>query len=593
MARVGPQEGTSRAPMAGGPNRFVTQEVARVTPPWRVLLRLGRLLPLVPWLLPLALAINIISSSAPAFFRWYAGLLADGAAPRDLPGWGVLTFSAYGLLGVALGAILARILGWASFELGAIGSSQSLFRRMVRALVHTRTTYFDEHPSGQLINRLVKDFEQVRTVGIISAVDLAMALLEVASVLVVVALSHGGLVLLFLPLLLWFFHVQRHRGAMVDLARSRAAMATGRLLDQKTDLLHGRETYLLYGRFGAQARRLAQALRDYVQASALTIHIESWSSFWIRMGVEGCAAAVLLALMTGLSTGQVAPALAVVVISALFGLTGSLQWLDATTNQLARQTAHARRVFELVDLPPEEVEEKAAGWSPCPLPDLPPGELAFVDYAMAYRKDSPPILDGLDLRIPKGAKVALVGRTGCGKTSVVQALLRLVHVTRGDLRLGSRSLLEMPLAEARAHFGVVPQQPYLFRGTVQGNLDRLGRFSPEACSEALRQVGLDCDPRDPVEEGGANFSQGQRPLLCLARVLLLARPIILLDEPTSGLDPETDVRIAQLMGAAFAQRTVLTIAHRPETLALQDRILVMEGGRIRKHDSFFLGPVIS
>jgi ABC-type multidrug transport system fused ATPase/permease subunit len=199
---------------------------------------------------------------------------------------------------------------------------------------------------------------------------------------------------------------------------------------------------------------------------------------------------------------------------------------------------------------------------------------------MSYRADSPVILDQLDLRLPLGTKTALVGRTGSGKTSVVQALFRMVHVRGGDLRIGPHSALERELGSVRRLFGVVPQQPYLFAGTLRENLDRTGRLGDARLREALGAVGLPLPLDLPVDEGGQNLSVGERQLLCLARIIAADRPFVIMDEATSGLDPETDARIHRVLRTRLTGKTVLTIAHRRESLFSYDRIVEMARGRV-------------
>jgi ABC-type multidrug transport system fused ATPase/permease subunit len=282
-------------------------------------------------------------------------------------------------------------------------------------------------------------------------------------------------------------------------------------------------------------------------------------------------------------------ALAGVVISSLFGITGSIGWLDFATSLISRSAPHVRRVFEFVDLPREEQEERVSGPLVTPETFAAPharqeleGDLIFENYTMSYRKDTPVILHSLNLRLARGCKTAMIGRTGSGKTSIIQALLRMVYVHRGDIRIGERSIYSMDLYELRRLFGVVPQLPYLFAGNVRSNLDRLGDLPDHTLSHALESVGLNLALKHPVTEGGSNLSLGERQLVCLARVIAAERSIILMDEPTSGLDPETDARIHHVLKTAFQGRTVITIAHRPESLGNYDRVVELQGGKLLK-----------
>jgi ATP-binding cassette subfamily C (CFTR/MRP) protein 1 len=556
-------------------NSFVKEEsLSKGSGVFALNLRLFSSLPLFLKLLPLSFAAILVSSAAPSLFRWYSGQLARGEDLRfTLRGLALLT----GL------AIFFRILAWVAFEISGMWSSQGIHTRMVRAMTLTRTTFFDENPSGRLINRLVRDFDEVRSTAIIFVGDFLNACVEILSISVVAALASPWAFLMILPLLVSFFYIQSQRSAMLDHSRALSAIATSQVLGRKTDLIEGREIFLLYGKAPALLRRMAGSFRVYVQASALHSQIETWGSFWIRLSAEVFSFCVLILLALAIQNHRVDAAIGGVIISSLFGITGSIGWLDFATSLISRSTPHLRRVFEFVDLPLEESEEGrtaplvARGSAP---PSSFSGDLVFENYSMSYRRDTPVILSGLDLRITRGSKTALIGRTGSGKTSLIQALLRMVYVHQGDIRIGDRSIFDIDVRELRRLFGVVPQFPYLFAGTIQSNLDRQGLISVERMEEALASAGLPYSLTHEVSEGGQNLSTGERQLICLARVIAADRPIILMDEPTSGLDPHTDARVSQMFRTEFKNRTVLTIAHRRESLGNYDRIIEMKAGRL-------------
>jgi ABC-type multidrug transport system fused ATPase/permease subunit len=282
-----------------------------------------------------------------------------------------------------------------------------------------------------------------------------------------------------------------------------------------------------------------------------------------------------------ISQGRIGATMAGVIISSLFGITGSVAWLDFATSLVSKSSPHVRRVFEFVDLPSEETEEGRNTGRPT-LPNPQNGDIQFANYTMSYRRDTPVILWNLNLTLPAGSKTALIGRTGSGKTSLMQALMRMVYVREGDIRIGNRSIFEMDVRELRKFFGVVPQSPYLFAGTIRSNLDRIGTISDEVLEKSMKSVGLRFSLNQAVTEGGSNFSVGERQLICLARVIAAGRSIVLMDEPTSGLDPETDARISEILRTALKDKTVLTIAHRRESLGNYDRIIEMHNGRVEE-----------
>ena len=200
---------------------------------------------------------------------------------------------------------------------------------------------------------------------------------------------------------------------------------------------------------------------------------------------------------------------------------------------------------------------------------------------MSYREDTVNILDELSLTIPHGKKVGIIGRTGAGKSSLMQALFRMVYHQSGDIRIGNHSIFDVEVKSLRRHFGVVPQDPYLFMGTIRFNLmGELSDLSDEILLDALKTVGLDLDLDAKVLEGGKDYSVGECQLLCLARLVLLDKQYILMDEPTSSLDRKTDENMQRLLRTVLRDKTVITIAHRLESLEHYDLIIELADGKL-------------
>jgi len=294
---------------------------------------------------------------------------------------------------------------------------------------------------------------------------------------------------------------------------------------------------------------------------------------------------LLTGLTIGLYFGELDSAIAGVIMSALFAVSGSIGQLEASSSQMARQSAHTGRVFEYIDLVPEEAQEHNGAQSIGAVAKAGCTGLCFEQLTVSYRKGSPLVLRDFSLQIDTGQKVGLIGRSGSGKTSVIQALFRMMYVHGGQIRVDGRSLYELPIQQARRLFGVVPQEPYLFEGTLRSNLDRRGELVDETLLCALKAVGIELGLSLKLQEGGTNLSLGQRQLVCLARVIAAGKNIILLDEATSGLDPETDARIQRLLTTTLLDKTVITVAHRRTSLRNYDLIVELDDGRIIRKGS--------
>jgi ABC-type multidrug transport system fused ATPase/permease subunit len=228
------------------------------------------------------------------------------------------------------------------------------------------------------------------------------------------------------------------------------------------------------------------------------------------------------------------------------------------------------------------------------------GNIILSNLRMRYRTETPLVLKGLNVSISGGERVGVVGRTGSGKSSLLLCLLRIVEPALGDqmsdykppITVDGVDVLRVGLRDLRSKLGIIPQNPVLFSGTIRSNIDPFDNYSDEQIWSALRRCGMAGAVEEmpeglkaPVAEYGDNLSQGQRQLLCLGRALLKQCRVLLLDEATSSVDYETDREIQRTLREAFPGSTVLTIAHRVNTIVDSDKILVMSDGLAKEFGS--------
>ena len=220
------------------------------------------------------------------------------------------------------------------------------------------------------------------------------------------------------------------------------------------------------------------------------------------------------------------------------------------------------------------------------------GNITFRDVSMTYYPGGPQVLKNINLNIKGGAKIGVAGRTGAGKSSFVAALMRMPDAD-GHIIIDNVRIKELNLQEARRYISVLGQSPVLFNGSLRKNLDVLGMFEEADLWRALEDVQLKEFVRSlggqldhELLENGANVSEGERQLLCLARVLLQQNKIVILDEPTAHVDPDTEQTIWNVVRDKLKNSTVITIAHRLNTIRDCDMVVVLQNGQVKECGRF-------
>ena len=529
-----------------------------------------------------------LAAAAPPYFLWFVGELVacagsvDCAVTHDVLGWDIiLPVTTSTLVVLTLVAMLCRVGAWMLFELSGQWSAQRLHSDMMKSVSGVRTTFFDENPSGRLINRLLGDYGMLRLEGVMSLGDTANGLAEVLCVGLLIMLANPTAGLMIIPVVLLYVALQAQLAPMMSHARELRAVKIGDALHRETDLIEGRTIFTLYNKQKNLLDRIHKAFGASMNIQLFYARLMGWGMLWMGLISAIYAVLVYVFLVYGLHAGLISTTLAAVVITAVFNLNSLFFGLAWDMSFLGETASHARRAFFMIDLPDETTEESTLLPVATRRDVKLGGDIHFERYSMSYRKDTPLILDDLTLTIPAGKKVGIVGRTGAGKSSLMQALFRMVHHRHGDIAIGGESILGVDIHKVRHYFGVVPQDPYLFSGTIRFNLvGAMTDIPDDRLHAVMKTVGLDVNLDANVLEGGKDYSVGERQILCIARLILLDKSCILMDEPTSSLDRKTDEMIQNLIDNTLANRTVITIAHRLESLEHYDLIVEMGAGRV-------------
>ncbi|WP_257388164.1 ABC transporter ATP-binding protein [Tahibacter caeni] len=442
--------------------------------------------------------------------------------------------------------------------------------------------YFEDRSSGGLVAVLNDDVNQLERFlngGASELIQVVVTVLACGAVFFAISPQIAVLAFTPIPVILWgAFFFQRKAGPRYDLVREKVAALSGRLANN----LAGIATIRSFAAEQREHQRLAQESLAYVEANRRAIRLSSAFVPLIRMAI------LFGFLCTFVRGGQLVleGQLQAGFYAVLVFLTQRLLWpltrLADTVDLFERAMASTRRILALLGTTITIRDSDATQ------PDHPArGELAIDDLHFAYANGSE-VLRGIDLQIPAGRTVALVGATGGGKSSLIKLLLRFYEPTRGRIRLDGRDLAGYPLSWLRSQIGWVAQDVFLFDGTVRENIayGQPGASAAQIEAAAIAAEAQEFILRLPqgydtrVGERGVKLSGGQRQRLSIARALLKDPPILLLDEATSAVDNETEAAIQRSLARLAHQRTVVVIAHRLSTIVHADQIAVVENGRI-------------
>ncbi|CAH2099918.1 unnamed protein product [Euphydryas editha] len=462
-------------------------------------------------------------------------------------------------------------------------ASRNLHNDMFHSMLRGVMRFFDTNSSGRILNRFSKD---------IGALDelLPRFLLECIQIYLVMfsilALNAAALVWTLLPttiiLLLFYVILQIYLKSAQSIKRLEGTTRSP-VFSHMSATLNGISTI----RSAGAQQRLIQEFDRYQD-----IHTSTWSSylasgvtlgFWLDFICVVYLTIVIVAFLV-IDSKTVFSGNVGLAISQTLILTGMLQFGVRQTAEVISQMTSVERILQYTHIEREPQWEKGTKETPKGWPWR--GRVEFRNCYMKYTPEDLPVLKNLNLVIESGWKVGIVGRTGAGKSSLISSLFRLA-ILEGEVLIDDVDTAYLSLQELRSKISIIPQEPVLFSASIRYNLDPFNCYDDEKLWKALEAADLKAviPALDfKVSEGGSNFSLGQRQLVCLARAILRGNRILVLDEATANVDPKTDEFIQKTIRKRFSDCTVITVAHRLNTIMDSDRVMVMDSGCLVEFD---------
>ncbi|XP_056454103.1 ATP-binding cassette sub-family C member 8-like isoform X2 [Gadus chalcogrammus] len=499
--------------------------------------------------------------------------------------WYLAVFSVLSCLGIALCLASAVAVEWTGLRV-----AKELHHNLLHNIILAPMRLFETTPLGSILNRFSTDTNTIDQHIPATLECLSRSTLLCLSALGVICYVTPVFMVALLPLAVACYFIQKYfRVASRDLQQLEDSTQLP-LLSHFSETVEGLTTIRAF----RYEPRFRQRLLEFTDANNIASLFLTAANRWLEVRMEYIGAGVVLvaavtsisnALYSNLSAGLVGLGLTYALMVSNY-----MNWMVRNLADMEVQLGSVNRINGLLQTEPENYEGLLTASQ---VPDGWPrhGEIQIQNLSVRYDTTLKPVLKNVNAHIRPGEKVGICGRTGSGKSSFSLAFFRMVDMFEGRILIDDIDIAQLPLQTLRSRFSIILQDPFLFSGSIRFNLDPELKATDEMLWEALEIAQLKpvvkCLPGGldaMVTEGGENFSQGQRQLFCLARAFVRKSSILIMDEATASIDMATESILQKVVMTAFADRTVVTIAHRVHTILNADLVIVMKRGIILEYD---------
>ena len=459
--------------------------------------------------------------------------------------------------------------------------SRDLRNRAIEKIQRLPLAYLDSHPSGDLVSRMIADvdtFADGLLMGFTQLFSGVLTILGTLGIMLYLNLAITLVVVILTPLSLFMASFIARRTYRYFQEKTRVR---GRQTALINELIEGQKVVQAFGHEARSLEDFDEINEQLGQVSLKAVFFSSLTNPSTRLVNNIVYAAVGLisafyAVAGGITVGQLS-----IFLSYASQYAKPFNEISGVVTELQNSLACAARIFDLLDQPDQTPEDADA------VAFEARGHVQLQDVAFRYQPEKP-LIDEFSLDVKPGQRIAIVGPTGCGKTTLINLLMRFYDVNSGSIQVDGTDIRHMTRHSLRGNYGMVLQDTWLRAGTIRDNI-AYGR--PEASMEEIVEAAKAAHAHSfirrlpqgydtVITENGGNISQGQKQLLCIARVMLCLPPMLILDEATSSIDTRTEIRIQAAFARMMQGRTSFIVAHRLSTIREADVILVMKDGHI-------------
>ncbi|XP_039496038.1 multidrug resistance-associated protein 1 isoform X9 [Drosophila santomea] len=472
--------------------------------------------------------------------------------------------------------------------LGSLHAARVLHSMLLENVLRAPMTMFDTTPVGRILSRFSKDVESVdqKMPQVIN--DCIWCAYEVLATIVVISLSTPIFLAVIVPIAFLYYFAQRFYVATSRQLMRLESVSRSPIYSHFSETVTGASTIRAYN----VGDRFIEESDAKVDKNQVCKYPSVIANRWLAIRLEMVGNLIILfASLFAVLGGQTNPGLVGLSVSYALQVTQTLNWLVRMSSDIETNIVSVERIKEYGETKQEapwELEQdknKPKNWPQ-------EGRVEFQNFQVRYREGLDLVLRGVSFNIQGGEKVGIVGRTGAGKSSLTLALFRIIEAAGGRISIDGVDIASMGLHMLRSRLTIIPQDPVLFSGSLRINLDPFEIKTDDEIWEALELSHLKSFVKSlaaglnhEISEGGENLSVGQRQLVCLARALLRKTKVLVLDEATAAVDLETDDLIQKTIRTEFKECTVLTIAHRLNTILDSDKVIVLDKGQITEFAS--------